>query len=347
MLSALAAVKRGGLPSQRALANYSTQHYSRLIATIRETGEIPGAGLAVRTGPAHWRIAAGNHIWTCAVPLDERPCELTKQSILSFVTSAAFKSDDEVQLVESSSGRATRLRLGDKSADEQRQSGATDVAADDGEIATSFETDPSVIIDRADGSQEKSPNFGEVAAVRFGPCRDCMAFIAGGEVMVWHRTNNNITKVGSRRPLAIAAARAGPLAIIRDNGRLDLFSSGLLFSPGPEVDYRAASAVAISSDGRRIAVVNDGAVKVVGDEKDLLTAELRPTAVAAVFADNATLVTRTPRDVRIWRLDSPQREELTPIGLWTKWRKQLGLVDLRHGPPGFGWNPAVRDVRRY
>jgi hypothetical protein len=348
MLSALAAIKRGGVPSGRAQTVYAAQRYDRLIKTIREPGEVPGVGLAVRTGPAHWRIASGNHIWTCAVPLDDRPCQLTKQSVLSFVTASAFKSDDEVQLVESSSGRATRLRLADKSTDEQRQTGATDLAMDDGEIATAFEADPSVIIDRADGAQERSPNFGEIAAVRFGPCSDCVALLdRKGNVVVWHRANNRSGVVGKRPALAIAATKSGRLAIIRDNGRLELYGPELLFSPGPEVDFRAASAMALSIDGRNVAVVNDGAINVISEEKELITGELKPTAVAAAFADNGTLVTRTPRDVRIWRLGSRKREELTPIELWTKWRKQLGLFDLHHAPVGFGWDPAARDVRRY
>ena len=76
----------------------------------------------------------------------------------------------------------------------------------------------------------------------------------------------------------------------------------------------------------------------------LIGRESTPTPVAAIFASNTVLVTRTPRDVRIWRLDSPKRTQLTPYARWTQWRKQLGLFD---SPAGFRWDAGARDVRRY
>src|SRR5213593_1794186 len=160
VLTALASLKRGSDSdrSRQAQAVYDHQKYDRLIATIREPQEVGGVGLSVRTGATQWRIAAGGHIWTCKQPIGERPCDLTRQSAQLFVTASAFRSDDEVHLVATDSGDGTRLRLSERTEDKTRTS-ATDIAVDDGEMATSFDhrsapDDPSVVVDSRDGTSE-------------------------------------------------------------------------------------------------------------------------------------------------------------------------------------------------
>ena len=135
--------------------------------------------------------------------------------------------------------------------------------------------------------------------------------------------------------------------VVREDGYLDLYNEYLTRSPGPPIDFRNATAIAMSSDGGSFAVIRNGGVRVNGEKEDLIAPELTPTTVAAAFADGGALVTRTPREVRIWRPDSPKNEKLAPDQLWMKWRKQIGFLDAGQPPPGVGWDPVARDVRRY
>jgi hypothetical protein len=361
MKAALAAIKRGAEPSARARTIYDAQHYDRLITTIREPAEVAGVGLAVRRGDAHWSIAAGGHVWTCALPLGETPCQLTAKSELKgVIVAAAFNSDDELYLVENS-GRSTRLRLGERR-EESWRAGVLSIAADGGEIAVAYEyrstTDPSAIIERANGERDRSETFGPLATLGFGPCGDCLSLLTeNGKVYVWLRTDNTWIAFGDA--IAMASTRNGVMGFIRRDGHMELIrpvlrseagrsiAGQIRTGSGPPIDYRGATSMAVSNDGRNFAVVRDGALRLNAETDDLIASDLKPTTVAAAFAGNSALVTWSGRDIRIWSPDSTKAEKLAPDQLYGKWRKQLGFFDVNHPPIGFGWDSVAGDVRRY
>src|SRR5204862_6068055 len=134
------------------------------------------------------------------------------------VVASVFTSGDELYLADNS-GHATRLHLKDKS-EERRQTDVVDITADGGDVATAYDVqrpaDPSVVIDRANGTQERSPNLGAIAALRFGPCDGCMALLGTDrQVKIWHG-GSRLTTLPGKRPVDAIAGRRGRLMTVRD-----------------------------------------------------------------------------------------------------------------------------------
>lgn len=343
---ALAGLKRGAPPSAEAQRIYEREHYDRLLLTIDEPQEIGGAGLSAWVGDTRWRIAAGRSIWSCPAPIGSGPCQLTKQSDHTFIISSGFLSENEAVLLDNS-GDAVRLTLDDKSGDRVTRSNATAIAVDAGETATAL--DSTVIVEGPNGAQESAPNRGAVDAVTFGPCQNCLTLLgADRKVRVWDRAVGSVTPFGATPATAIAGTRAGRLSVMSAGGRL--FHEAL--GPPSPLDFQDTTSMAISSDGKRTAILHSSMVTVVDAEvTHLVRRELSPSIVAVAFATNDVLVTRTQRQTRVWSLASPQRRaEVAPPPLrWAELRRKLGRDggSGHDGQPGFGWDPAAGDVRRY
>ncbi len=155
--------------------------------------------------------------------------------------------------------------------------------------------------------------------------------------------------------VAIAASRtAGRLAVIDQKGTLAFYDRNLGTPSERPIDLGGSIGLAMSQDGRRLAVVHASSVMIIEDgqqPKVLVSAVRTPTPVAAIFAGDDTVVTRTQADVRIWRLSSAKGENVGPLETWSHWRNQLGFA--RRGgktedrPGVIGWDPVARDAVLY
>jgi hypothetical protein len=341
LLHAQAAALRNAPISAQVWTAYSNElHYDLLVTTIDAGDEISNRSLTANAGPARWIIAAGNRVWSCPQPLGQQPCgPLMKSRHQSHVISEALVTDQTLLLAEYlGERRLTRLNL-DSGVEEDIATEAAYVAADRGDVAIAFDHrqpgTPSVRIDLAGNAlgPEWSGDLGRLREIAFGPCDDCISMIeAKGTGKVWRRGSgrNQTTPLGDGL-LQLAATRVGHrLAFIDRRGRLAFSGADpRQTTPGPTIDLRGTGAMSISPDGRRLAVVHDERVTIFEQGKDpwtLIDASRTPTPVAAVFAGNDYVVTRTPWDVRIWRLGSAEQRDLQPQRRLAEWRKKLGLA---------------------
>ena len=363
--AALAALRRGSLPTADSQKVYDAQNYDRLVTTLRGGEELQGTALAVRTGAAQWRIDDGRRVWTCILPLADRRCEaFPTMSRLSVVISSAFLSDDELMLV-GYSGELTRLNLKDGS-EPTHTTSVSSVAVESGDVAIGFDYSSlsskpaslnSVTLNLPGGSSKSlaAGKGGDLKSLAFGPCKDCLTLLGvDGSVKTWNWSSGAIDSIkaaGNGR--AIASNRSsGRLAIVDRQGRLELFGRD---PARPLINLRGANGLAMSPDGRRLAVVYSSSVRILEDGKPswtLISADKMPTPVAATFAGDDMVVTRSPTDIRLWRLDLPKRRDMTPYERWAKWRKQLGLDDGgsahgQQGPARFRWDPIAGEVKSY
>ncbi|HXH93034.1 MAG TPA: toll/interleukin-1 receptor domain-containing protein [Thermoanaerobaculia bacterium] len=341
LLSAQAAMLSGAKLTDAAQRVYDEQHYESLVTSIEAGEEIAGRSLAVSSNAAEWRIAIGGQIWSCAEPIGQRPCVVFPSSSQLRVVDAAGFDSNTLRLV-GYSGEAKTLDLLSGQESSYVVTDATFVAVDQGDVATSFDHGttggPSVRVDPAGPSlgPTNSGDFGRVKMLAFGPCRDCIATRGiDGVVKIWHW----LSRGAAGNPL-ILPGEALSLAATRSGHRLALISKaadhitfyGADAKPegiGPPIDLSDAESMAISPDGRHVAVVHGGNVKIFDDRaalRTLIAATKQPTPIAVAFAGNDYLVTRTPNDARVWRLRSTERRDLGPEERWAEWRKKFGLA---------------------
>jgi hypothetical protein len=180
LLSAHSAALSGGKVTDAAQRAYDEQHYDFLVTSIDAREEIAGRSLAVSSNAGQWRIAIGGRIWTCADPIGLRPCVASpRTSRQPIVAAAAF--DSQTLRVAGYSGDVTTLDLTSGQESSPSATDATFVAADEGNVATSFDhsgpggtsvrVDPAVPTLRAFDSGD----LGRVKMLAFGPCDDCIA----------------------------------------------------------------------------------------------------------------------------------------------------------------------------
>jgi hypothetical protein len=339
LLSAQSAVLSGGKVTEAAQRAYDEQHYDFLVTSIDAREEIAGRSLAVSSNAGQWRIAIGGHIWTCAEPLGHRPCVASpRTSRQPVVAAAAF--DSQTLRLAGYSGDVTTLDL---TSDQESSPSATDatfVAADDGNVATSFDhggpggtsvrVDPAVPTLRAIDSGD----LGRVKMLAFGPCDDCIATLGvNGVVKIWRwrsPTDAGNPLILPGKALLLAATRSGHrLAVISSAGDLALYGADAkIAGTAPSIDLTDAESLAISPDGAHVAVIHNGNATVFDDRANFRTfipATKQPKPIAVAFAGNDYVVTRTPADARVWRLRLTDRRDLTPDQRWGEWRKMFGL----------------------
>jgi hypothetical protein len=339
LLSAQAAMLSGAKVTAAAQRVYDEQHYESLVTSIAAGQEIAGRSLAVSSEAAPWRIAIGGRIWTCAQPIGQRPCAIfPRTSRLPVVDAAGF--DSQTLRLVGYSGETTTLDLlsGRESSPPVRD--ATFVAVDQGDIATAFDHGAaggaSVTVDPAGPAlgPTNSGDFGRVKMLAFGPCRDCIATRGmDGVVKIWHWSSGSAAgnpRVLPDKALSLAATRSGHrLALINSAGKLVFYGADAKPEGAPPLfDLRDAESMAMSPDGRHLAVVHAGNVTIFDDGakfRTLIDAK-QPRAIAVAFAGNDYLVTRTPGDARIWRLRSTERRDLGPKERLSEWRKKFGLA---------------------
>jgi len=364
VLSALAGLQRGSEPSIAAVTEYRDEGYDKLLATMRSEEEMHGRNLAVRPGSGEWRISAGERIWTCRLPIGSTPCEASPvTSRQPAVISSAFESDDELLIV-GYRGVVTRLEL-NKQAEPAIWRDGKAVTVDGSDVAIGFDDHapttghPSVIAYTRGQSTQTSPmeSIGGVTSVAFGPCSDCVTLLGtDGSMKVWYRVSGETRSVRrAGTTAAIAASRAaGRLAVIDQKGTLAFYDRNLGTPSERPIDLSGSIGFAMSHDGRRLAVVHASSVMIIEDGQQpqvLVSAVRTPTPVAAIFAGDDIVVTRTQADVRIWRLASPKGENAGPLGTWLHWRNQLGFArgsgKAEDRPGVTGWDPVARDAVVY
>ena len=340
LLAAQAAMLSGGKLSDAAQRVYDEQHYESLVTSIAAGQEIEGRSLAVSSEAAPWRIAIGGRIWSCAEPIGQHPCAASaRRSRLKVVDAAGF--DSQTLRLVGYSGEVTTLDLLSGRESSAPVTDATFVAVDHGDVATSFDHGaaggPSVRVDPAGSAVGPviSSDFGRVKMLAFGPCSDCIATRGmDGVAKIWHWTSRSDAgnpRVLPGKALSLAATRSGRrLALINSAG--DLVFYGADAKPegaAPLIDLSDAESMAMSPDGRHLAVVHAGNVTIFDDGttfRTLIVATKQPRAIAVAFAGNDFLVTRTPVDARIWRLRSTDRRDLGPKERLSEWRKKFGLA---------------------
>jgi hypothetical protein len=337
LLSAHAAVLRGGNITNVAQRVYDEQHYDFLVTSIEAREEIAGRSLAVSTNPTEWHIAVGGHIWSCAEPIGQRPCvERAANSQQPVVAAAAF--DSQTLRLVGYSGDVTTLDLLSGQESLSSTSDATFVAADQGDVATSFDHRGgggiSVSIDQAESvlRPRDSGDLGRLKMLAFGPCDDCITTLGiDGMVKIWRWSSTTAGNVRTLpvKALLVAATRSGHrLAVISSAGDLRFYDTdGKPEGASPSIDLADAESMAISPDGGHVAVVHGGNVTIFDGAAfwTLTAATKQPKAIAVAFAGNDYLVTRGPSDARVWRLRSTERHDLSPSERWTEWRKKFGL----------------------
>jgi hypothetical protein len=337
LLSAQAAVLRGRNMTDIAQRVYNEQHYEFLVTSIDAREEIAGRSLAVSTDAKAYRIAVGGHIWRCAEPIGQRPCvELAPSSRQPVVAAAAF--DSQTLRLVGYSGDVTKLDLVSGQESSPSATDATFVAADQGNVATSFDRRAdggiSVRVDQAESAlrPRDSSDLGRLKMLAFGPCDDCITTLGiDGVVKIWRWSSTAAGNVRTLpgKALLLAASRSGHrLALISSAGDLGFYDADANAEVrSPSIDLSDAESMAISPDGRHVAVVHGGNVTIFDGATfwTLTDATKRPKSIAVAFAGNDYLVTRTPSDARVWRLRSPDRRDLTPNERWTEWRQKFGL----------------------
>jgi hypothetical protein len=346
LLSAEAAALRGGNVTDTAQRVYNEQHYELLVTSAAASEEIAGRSLAVTSNASEWRIALGGHIWNCAEPIELQPCVVSPvTSRLPVVVAASFDSHDTLRLV-GYSGEETRLNL--LSGEEPSREGnyATFVAADRGDVATSFDhvsaVGPSVKVDAAGTAlrPRSSGDLGRLKMLAFGPCDGCIATLGiDGAVKIWRWSPDGAVRpiVPAGTALLLASSSSGHrLALIDSKGDLTFYSGADTKPEGdvPVIDLRAAESMAMSPDGHRLAVVHGGNVTIFEDGAafwTLVAATKQPASTAVAFAGNEFLVTRTPNDARVWRFRSTERREIGPEQRLVEWRKKFGLSGAATG----------------
>lgn len=340
LLATLAAFKRGGAPSEAARAYAERQNYALLVATLRGAEPEPGTALAVWRGPQRIRIAEGTRVWSCPGDGFMR-CEKAELPGLDAVKDAAFASETQLYTV-GVDGSVHRWDLGTfsrpiDSAIREGDAGVA-VAADGGDAAIVFATAPRVVVVLSDGRRISAPgDLPPVTRATFGPCERCVTLLLADERVVQWSFDSGTQSVVAAAARDVAATRKGSVATA-------LLDGTVRFSPGRIGSrFESLGHLAISSDGARAAVVHDGMVSVAGDDGKVvqwIAPGYTPAPVAAVFAGDV-LVTRTPSEVRVWKLDRPSVRDVAPGDLWRERRKQLG----HPGSPGeLGWNRALRRI---
>jgi hypothetical protein len=337
LLSAQAAVLRGGNITDVAQRVYSEQHYEFLATSIDAREEIAGRSLAVSSNAKAHLIAVGGHIWRCAEPIGQQTCvELAASSRQPVVAAAAF--DSQTLRLVGYSGDATTLDLASSQESPPSATDATFVTADQGEVATSFDHrsggGASVRVDSAEPSlrPRESGDLGRVKMLAFGPCDGCittLGFAGVVKIWSWKSAGAGSVRVLPGKALLLAANRTGHrLAVISSAGDLGFYDADAKTAgASPSIDLTDAESMAISPDGRHAAVVHGGNVTIFGDATfwTLTAATKQPKAIAVAFAGNDYVVTRGPSDARVWRLRSTERRDLAPNERWTEWRKKFGL----------------------
>src|SRR3954447_10469939 len=336
LLSAQASVIRGGNITNVAQRVYNEQQYDFLVTSIDPREEIAGRSLAVSTNAKEWRIAVGGRIWNCAEPIGQRPCVESPRSSRQPVVAAAAFNSQTLRLV-GYSGDVTTLDLLSGQESSPSATDATFVAVDQGDVATSFATPggTSVSVDPAGPSlrPHDSGDFGRLKMLAFGPCDDCIAtlgFDGVVKILRWRSpraADNPLVLPG--KALLLAATRSGHrMAVISSKGDLAFYGANAKpEGASPPIDLAEVESMAISPDGRYVAVVHGGNVTIFegADFRTLTAAAKQPKTIAAAFAGSDYVVTRGPSDARVWRLRSTERRDLAPIERWTEWRKKFGL----------------------
>jgi hypothetical protein len=340
LLSAQAAFLSGGKLTDVAQRVYNEQHYELLVTSVDAREEIAGRSLAVSSNAAEWRIAIGGRIWSCAEPIGQRKCVAFPRSSRQPVVDAAAFDSQTLRLV-GYSGEVTTLDLLSGQESSPSATDATFVAVDQGDVATSFDHGAgggtSVRVDPAGPAlgPRNSGDLGRVKMLAFGPCDDCIATRGiDGVVKIWRwspagAAGNPLVLPG--KALLLAATRSGHrLTLISSTGDLAFYGADAKpEGAAPSIDLSDAESMAMSPDGRHLAVVHGGNVTVFEDGgtfRALIAATKRPKPIAVIFAGNDYLVTRTPSDARVWRLRSAERRDPGPKERWAEWGKKFGLA---------------------
>jgi TIR domain len=357
LLATLAAFKRGGVPSVAARDYAQKQNYPLLDATLRGDEPLPGTALAVWRGPQRLLIAEGMRVWSCAAP-DLNRCTRTELSEVDVAKDAAFVSDTRLDTV-SVDGAANQWDLGtfaNPIGSLIRESDGISVATDRGNTAIVFAAAPHVIVVLADGRRISAPgSMPPVTRATFGPCERCVTLLFGNErVVLWSYESGGqrLLTDGARDA---AATRKGFVAVAMRDGAVRFHDAdgNPILRPVP-LHFESIRQFAISEDGHRAAVVHDDVLSVVSDDGtmvQLIPAERTPAPIAAAWAGDV-LVTRTPSEVRLWKLERSSVADVAPGDAWRERRKQLGMtVDAggnvvagSGGPVQLGWNRLRRRI---
>jgi hypothetical protein len=342
VLATLAAFKRGGTLSAAARDYAEQQSYALLVATLRGDEPLPGTALAVWRGPRRFRIAEGTRVWSCPAE-DFTRCERTELPGLDAVKDVAFVSETQLYTV-SVDGSVNQWDLGTFTTPIARAIREGDegvsVAADGGDVAIVFATAPRVDVRLADGRRIAPRDLPPATRATFGPCDSCVTLLSDGERVVQWNFDSSTRSVLPDAARGIAATRKGSVATAMLDGTVRFLSRRV------PLRFESVKQLTISSDGHRAAVVHDDMVSVVDDTGTivpLIPAGRTPAPVAAAWATSPStasgdvLVTRTPSEVRVWKLERPSVRDIAPGDLWRERRKQLGHPA---GPIELGWNRA-------
>jgi len=357
LLATLAAFKRGGAPSDAARDYAQKQNYPLLDATLRSDEPSPGTALAAWRGAQRFLIAEGTRVWSCPAN-DVTHCATTELPGLDAAKDAAFVSETRLDTV-SVDGSANQWDLGTFAspiaAAIRAGDPAVSVAADRGDIAIVFAVAPRVTVVLADGRWISAPsNMRPVTRATFGPCERCVTLLFDIERAVrWNYDS------GTQWPLAgganDAAATLGFFAVAMLDGTIRFYDANRnSFRRPVPLRFESIKKLTISQDGHRAAVVHDDVVSVVDDGGtivQLIPADRRPAPIAAAWAGDV-LVTRTPSEVRLWKLGRSSVADVAPGDAWRERRKQLGMtVDAAGkvvagsgGPVQLGWNRLRRRI---
>lgn len=357
LLATLAAFKRGGAPSDAARDYAQKQHYALLDATLRGHEPLPGTALAVWRGPQRLLIAEGARVWSCP-PDDLSRCGMTELPDLDAATDAAFVSETQIATV-SVDGSVNQWDLGTfanpiGSPIREGDRGLS-VAADEGNAAIVFAIAPRVVVILADGRRISAPrSMPAVTRATFGPCDRCLTLLSDSErVILW---NFDSGRQWTLTDGALdAAATSGFVATAMRDGTVRFYDANRNPVRRPvQVNFESVRQLTLSPDGQRAAVVHDDVLSVVdsrGTAMQLIPSGRIPAPIAAAWAGDL-LVTRTPSEVRLWRLERPSVADVAPGDAWRERRKQLGMtVDAAGhvapgsgGPVQLGWNPVLRRI---
>jgi hypothetical protein len=180
-------------------------------------------------------------------------------------------------------------------------------------------------------------NLPPVARATFGPCERCVTLLCDDARVVQWNFESGTQSVLPYAAEGVAATRKGSVATAMLDGTVR-FPSGRA-----QLNFESFGQLAISQDGHRAAVVYDDVLSVVDDTGKivpLIPAWRTPAPVAAAWAGDV-LVTRTPSEVRLWKLDRPSVRDVAPGDAWRERRKQLGYSG---GSVELGWNRASRRI---
>jgi len=326
LAASLAAFKRGTTPSSIAQTYYDAQNYQQLITTIRDVEPVQGVALAVLRTATHTYFADGPHVARCTL---QWQCESAKLSI-DAARDAAFVSETKLVTI-TPEGRVDQWDLDTFVAPVGSEldlgGAAQSIASHDGMLAVAIAGQSLYL------SSGKAPDRIDVRRVTFGPCDTCITMLTDrGLVDVWDYVRGAHVRTMSNAK-DIATSR-GHLAIAWSDGGVSIDDK-----PRVAVNAEDVDRIAISDDGRNVAIAHDGVVTLIDDNgvmRPLIPADRKPAPVAVAWS-GALAITRTPTELRVWSPSQSKQRDVGPGDAWREWRKQLGVTGRASE---LGWNRA-------